>query len=148
MMSDNLFDKIGVSVFKTDLTRKITLNGETSALPVYKIKLSELFYNDKNDRIATSIDSYNRNHDKALNPGKNEEYNKVKLEKSVEKLNSFLKDEKTHAEYEFHEDLNRIMVRIVNDETDEVILEVPPKKIIDAVAALCEAAGVLLDEKA
>ena len=47
MMSDNLFDKIGVSVFKTELTRKITLNGETSALPVYKIKLSELFYNDK-----------------------------------------------------------------------------------------------------
>ena len=86
MMSDNLFDKIGVSVFKTDLTRKITLNGETSALPVYKIKLSELFYNDKNDRIATSIDSYNRNHDKALNPGKNEEYNKV-IENFIVKSN-------------------------------------------------------------
>ena len=86
MMSDNLFDKIGVSVFKTELTRKITLNGETSALPVYKIKLSELFYNDKNDRIATSIDSYNRNHDKALEPGKNEEYNKV-IENFIVKSN-------------------------------------------------------------
>ena len=86
MMSDNLFDKIGISVFKTDLTRKITLDGITSALPVYKIKLSELFYNDKNDRIATSIDSYNRNHDKPLNPGKNEEYNKV-IENFIVKSN-------------------------------------------------------------
>ena len=43
MMTDNLFDKVGISVFKTDLTRKITLDGVTSALPVYRIKLSELF---------------------------------------------------------------------------------------------------------
>ena len=77
MMNDNLFDKIGISVFKTDLTRKITLDGITSALPVYKIKLNELFYNDKNDRIATSIDAYNKTHKSLLVPGKNEEYNQV-----------------------------------------------------------------------
>ena len=110
------------------------------------------FVNNADNNINTKItkaekkaeSDFNRNESES----QNEEYNKVKLDKSVEKLNRFLEDEKTRAEYEFHEDLNRIMVRIVNDETDEVILEVPPKKIIDAVAALCEAAGVLLDEKA
>ena len=86
MMTDNLFDKIGISVFKTDMTRKITLDGITSALPVYKIKLNELFYNDKNDRIATSIDSYNRTHTKQLEPGKNEEYNQV-IENFIVKSN-------------------------------------------------------------
>lgn len=86
MMTDNLFDKVGISVFKTDLTRKITLDGVTSALPVYKIKLSELFYNDKNDRIATSIDAYNRTHEKPLTPGKNEEYNQV-IENFIVKSN-------------------------------------------------------------
>ena len=77
MITDNLYDKVGISVLKTELTRKITLDGETSVLPVYKIKLSELFYNDKNDRIATSIDSYNRTHKTPLIPGKNEQYNQV-----------------------------------------------------------------------
>lgn len=86
MMTDNLLDKVGISVFKTDLTRKITLDGVTSALPVYKIKLSELFYNDKNDRIATSIDAYNRTHEKPLSPGKNEEYNQV-IENFIVKSN-------------------------------------------------------------
>ena len=86
MMNDNLFDKIGISVFKTDLTRKITLDGITSALPVYKIKLNELFYNDKNDRIATSIDAYNKTHKSLLVPGKNEEYNQV-IENFIVKSN-------------------------------------------------------------
>lgn len=85
-MSDTLLDKIDTSVFKTDLTRKITLNGVTSVLPVYRIKLTELFYNDKNDRIVTSIDSYNRNHITPLVPGKNEEYNKV-IENFIVKSN-------------------------------------------------------------
>jgi hypothetical protein len=86
MMSESLFEKIGVTVFKTDLTRKITLDGITSALPVYRIKLSELFYNDKNDRIATSIDAYNRQHTTPLMPGKNEEYNQV-IENFIVKSN-------------------------------------------------------------
>ena len=57
----------------------MNINGVKRNLEVFRIPLDLLYYNDQNDRIATSIDSYNRNHDKALNPGKNEEYNKVGL---------------------------------------------------------------------
>lgn len=45
-------------VLKTDLSRKITIEGHTEAYPVYKVKLDCLFYNDKNDRIATWISQY------------------------------------------------------------------------------------------
>ena len=72
-----LFDKIGTSVFETNMTRKITINGETKPYPVYKIKLNELFYNDKNDRIATIIDKYNKENNEKLIPGTNEEYNSI-----------------------------------------------------------------------
>lgn len=45
-------------VLKTELSRKITIDGHTEAYPVYKVKLDYLFYNDQNDRIATWISQY------------------------------------------------------------------------------------------
>lgn len=41
-------------------TRKLSINGETKQYPVYKININALFYNDKNDRIATWISKYKK----------------------------------------------------------------------------------------
>ena len=46
------------NVIKTDETIKLTLDGKTKVYPVYRIKLDWLFYNDRNDRIATFISEY------------------------------------------------------------------------------------------
>lgn len=77
----------------------------------------------------------------------NEEYNKKDLDKALKKLNNFMKDEHAHAEYSFHKDFGTLMIKIVNEETKEVLLEIPPKKILDMVASLCRQVG-LLDKKA
>lgn len=77
----------------------------------------------------------------------NEEYTKKELDDALKKVNNFLKDEKTHAEYSVHKDLGTLMIKIVNDESDKVILEIPPKKILDMVASMCRQVG-LLDKKA
>jgi hypothetical protein len=45
-------------VIKSDLTRKITIDGNTEIYPVYKVRLNCLFYNDQNDRIATWVSQY------------------------------------------------------------------------------------------
>lgn len=42
----------------TTLTKKLTLNGETKAYPIYRVRLELLYYNDQNDRIATWISQY------------------------------------------------------------------------------------------
>ena len=42
----------------TGLSRKLTINGETLAYPVYRVRLDRLFYNDRNDRILTWISQY------------------------------------------------------------------------------------------
>lgn len=81
--------------------------------------------------------------DKHLNNGDKEELNTA-----IKKLNKFLEDEDTHAEYSVHDTMNRIMVKIICDKTDEVIMELPSEKIIDAVAMMCKIAGVLIDKKA
>lgn len=47
-------------VQKTSMTRKLTLGGVTKAYPVYRVRLDCLYYNDRNDRIATWLTQYNQ----------------------------------------------------------------------------------------
>lgn len=70
------------------------------------------------------------------------------LKKAVEKINKFFEDDHIKAEYSHHEKLKDLMIKIVNTETKEVILEIPPKKILDMVAKMCEMAGLIVDKKA
>jgi flagellar protein FlaG len=77
------------------------------------------------------------------------EISKKELRNAVDKLNKFLEDNKTHAEYEYHDKLrNDLMIKIIDDKTGDVIREVPPKKILDMVAKMLEIVGVLIDKKA
>lgn len=72
------------------------------------------------------------------NNKKNEEYDKNELDDALKKINRFLKDEHTHAEYSYHKEMNTMMIKIINEDTKEVILEIPPKKILDMVASMCK----------
>lgn len=79
-----------------------------------------------------------------------EEHNEISLKEiddAVNKLNERLKSEETYAEYSVHEKFGDIMIRIVSKDTKEVLLEVPPKKILDYVARMCENSGIMLDKK-
>ena len=50
--------KIDVSKLQQVRTKKLTFKGETKEMPVYRIPINTLFYNDQNGRIATSISKY------------------------------------------------------------------------------------------
>lgn len=78
---------------------------------------------------------------------KDKTYEKKDLDKAVNKLNKFLEDENTHAEYSYHKDLGTLMIKIVDKDTDKIILELPPEKILNMVASMCKQVG-LLDKKA
>lgn len=78
---------------------------------------------------------------------KDKAYEKKDLDKAVNKLNKFLEDENTHAEYSYHKDLGTLMIKIVDKDTDKIILELPPEKILNMVASMCKQVG-LLDKKA
>ena len=76
------------------------------------------------------------------------EIKEVDVKNAVDKLNKFLEDDKTHAVYEFHSKFNDLMIKIVDDNTGDVVLEIPPKKILDMIAKMCEMVGVMVDKKA
>ena len=47
----------------------------------------------------------------------------------------------------FHEGTNRVMIKIVDKETKEVIKELPPEKTLDLIAKAWELAGIMVDER-
>lgn len=70
------------------------------------------------------------------------------ISNAVKKLNNFLEDEKAYAEYSIHEKFGDIMIKIIDSDTKQVIMEVPPRKILDMVAKMCELVGIVFDKKA
>lgn len=50
-------------------------------------------------------------------------------------------------EYSIHESTKKIMVKVIDRETKDIVREIPPEKILDMVARLWEIAGILVDER-
>jgi flagellar protein FlaG len=112
---------------------------------------TNLQINNNIDRVAQTSNA------EGLEPikgdeNKNTANNKItekELKNAVDKLNKFLEDNKTHAEYEYHDTFKHdLMIRIVDNESGKVIQEVPPRKILDMVSKMLEIVGVLIDKKA
>lgn len=53
----------------------------------------------------------------------------------------------TVAQYGFHEDTNRVTIKLVDKESDKVIREFPAEETLDMIAKVWELAGMFLDEK-
>lgn len=64
-------------VVPTEYTRKLTLDGHTEAYQVYKIRLDQLYFNDKNDRIATWISKYKEENELSEIDVHDENYNNI-----------------------------------------------------------------------
>jgi flagellar protein FlaG len=76
-----------------------------------------------------------------------DEKKKEKLEEVVNGLNHFLEPAHTSVRFKLHEKLNEYYVVIVNDKTDEVVKEIPAKKLLDTYVAMAEHLGLLVDRK-
>lgn len=50
-------------------------------------------------------------------------------------------------EFKVHERTGRIMVKLIDNDTDEVLKEIPPEKILDLVASIWDMVGILVDER-
>lgn len=68
-----------------------------------------------------------------------------KVRKAVETLNKKMSN--SEAVFGFHEDTNRVTIKIVDKSTKEVIKELPPEKTLDMIARVWEMAGILIDER-
>ncbi len=70
-----------------------------------------------------------------------------KLIEAIEKANQGLMGINTSLEFRIHERTKQITVKIINNETKEIIKEIPSEKILDMVADMCERAGIFVDKR-
>jgi flagellar protein FlaG len=73
--------------------------------------------------------------------------NREELDKAVENTNRVIFKDNEKFEFRVHERTGRLMVKLVNTETDEIIKEIPPEKILDLVASIWDLVGILVDER-
>ena len=69
------------------------------------------------------------------------------LKKMIEEMNRKINNSNEIAMFGIHEDTNRIMIKIMDKDTKEVIKEFPPEKTLDMIARIWEMAGILVDER-
>ncbi|MCM3403697.1 flagellar protein FlaG [Cytobacillus oceanisediminis] len=65
----------------------------------------------------------------------------------IESMNKFLQASHTSLKFELHEELNEYYVTLVDEVTQEVVREIPSKKILDVYAAMTEFLGLMVDKK-
>lgn len=70
------------------------------------------------------------------------------LQRALQKLNALTFEAPVRLSFRLHKASGRMMVRVINEETGEVIKEIPPKEILDTIARIMEFVGLLLDRRA
>ena len=76
-----------------------------------------------------------------------ENFPKDKVQKAVDALNEFMTVQNRNSKFVMHDGLDRYYVEVVDAETDEVIREVPPRKLLDAFYTMQKFLGMIVDEK-
>ncbi len=69
------------------------------------------------------------------------------LKKMIVEMNRKISNSNEEAVFGVHEKTNRIMIKILDKDTKELIKEFPPEKTLDMIASIWEMAGILVDEK-
>ncbi|MEK8196580.1 flagellar protein FlaG [Lysinibacillus sp. FSL M8-0134] len=85
--------------------------------------------------------------EKSNTTGEEHEISKDILQQAVDVVNEFLEINRSSSKFVYHEGLERYYVTIVNRDTDEVVKEIPPKKILDAFYEMQKMVGMIVDEK-
>jgi flagellar protein FlaG len=68
-----------------------------------------------------------------------------KVKKAVEQLNRNMPH--SEAVFGIHDGTNRVMIKIVDKDTKEVIKEFPPEETLDMIEKVWELAGIMVDER-
>ena len=68
------------------------------------------------------------------------------VEQVLEGINTFLKSDGNHIQFSMHQEAQRLMVQVIDNETQEVVRTFPPKELLDLAARIGEMVGTLIDQ--
>ncbi|WP_282172845.1 flagellar protein FlaG [Cytobacillus firmus] len=85
--------------------------------------------------------------DAAVKPKLNGHKKEEQLTEVVGSMNEFLQASHTSLKFVLHDELNEYYVTLVDDVSQEVVKEIPSKKMLDMYAAMTEFVGLMVDKK-
>ncbi|GGE36284.1 hypothetical protein GCM10011391_13870 [Pullulanibacillus camelliae] len=69
------------------------------------------------------------------------------LGKAVDQLNQMIQIHHTELHFVLHDKLDTYYVQVVDEDSQQVLREIPPKKILDIYASMLQHMGLLVDDK-
>ena len=77
----------------------------------------------------------------------NQENTSRRIKNAVEHANQTMRHAKTKCEFSYHEETKRVSIKVIDEETEEVIREIPPEETLEMLSKMWELAGLMVDEK-
>ncbi|NJD02995.1 MAG: flagellar protein FlaG [Ruminiclostridium sp.] len=125
-------DGTDASTFSTiDFSKSNNVTKETQTEPKEKLNLS-------NTKSISQLSDFEKNELPVSE--------KVVID-SIERVNRAMSGSNRYFEISIHKKTNSIMVKVLDSDTNQIIREIPPEKILDMVAKLWEMAGLIVDER-
>ena len=98
---------------------------------------------DNNVRERKAIEPVKEKDDKSFK----EEFSREDLQEAIKTTNKMIFKDDNRFEFKMHEGTKRMMVKLIDNETEEIIKEIPSEKILDLVASIWDLVGILVDER-
>lgn len=73
--------------------------------------------------------------------------NAQRIESAVKRANNTMRMSKTSCQFQYHEETNRVSIKVIDKDTEEVIREIPSEEALELIQKMWEMAGILVDEK-
>lgn len=96
--------------------------------------------------IQEGFDFTNTTNEQIQTMGQND-ITEEKLTRAVQSMNELLEINQRSSKFVYHKGLDRFYITIVDSETEEVIKEIPPKKLLDGFYEMQKLVGMIIDEK-
>ena len=102
----------------------------------------------RNNELKQTFDSSNKPIEVQLQYDEAEKTIPIEqLKKAVNTANEQILGVNTQFQYRIHEGTDRIMVKLIDTESHDVIREIPPEKMLDLVADIWKRVGLVIDKK-
>lgn len=82
-----------------------------------------------------------------LKDGNQQKNDAQRIKSAIDQVNNKIKNTRTICEFSYDEEIKRISIKVLDQETNEVIKEIPSEETLDMIKKLWEVAGLLVDER-
>ena len=121
---------------------------EKMELSLVDMNSKQITYADKSVEKSRAISVQELKKQIEVNPGYQLNLQEKTILNAIEEINKKLQGMDRELERSIHEKTNQMIIKVIDVNTKEVLKEFPPEKIIDMIVAMCEQAGIFVDEKA